>query len=171
MALKFGRFCRSFIFRCIGQCNYEIYYAPAYFGIANTGEGLVQLQPFRRRDETRNELCGIVFLEALPCRTFRNRSAFEKERRRYLERFRDRLQPAGTYTICALLIFLNLLKRKAQRIAEFFLAHSEQDAPHPDAASNMFVNRIRSTFHHARPFVPTKLDLYLPHGKHSYYEY
>ena len=50
---------------------------------------------------------------------------------------RDVLQAARAHTVRSLLVFLHLLEREAERIAEFLLAHAEHHAPHADAAPDM----------------------------------
>ena len=55
------------------------------------------------------------------------------------ERFK---QPAGTDTIDALFVLLNLLERKSQAFAELFLAHAEQHAAQSDAATDVGIDRI-----------------------------
>jgi len=53
------------------------------------------------------------------------------------------LQAAGADPVGAFFVFLNLLERKAERFAQLFLAHTQHDTAHPDAAADILVNRIR----------------------------
>ena len=50
------------------------------------------------------------------------------------------VQTARADTICAALIFLNLLKGQAKRFAKLFLAHAEHRPALPDTAAYMYVD-------------------------------
>src|SRR4029450_6661807 len=68
------------------------------------------------------------------------RCTFEEERHRYLQNLRNVLQPAGTHAVGALLVFLHLLEREAERGGELRLAHAEHQATHADAAAHVLVD-------------------------------
>jgi hypothetical protein len=53
------------------------------------------------------------------------------------------LQPARANTIGPLLVFLHLLERKTERIAELPLAHGEHQPPHAHPAADVLVDGIR----------------------------
>ena len=55
---------------------------------------------------------------ALSCAAERLRRAFEEERHRNLEDMRNFLQPAGADAVGALFVFLDLLERQAELIAD-----------------------------------------------------
>src|ERR1051325_3482280 len=82
----------------------------------------------------------------------------EEERHRYIERLGDPHQPAGADPVHALLVFLHLLKRDAEQVAELGLRHALGHAPRPDALADFDIVR-RGTlglgFHtHARATPP-----------------
>src|SRR5262249_10290674 len=74
------------------------------------------------------------------------RRAFEEKSDRDLEDVRDLLQTTGADPIGALLVFLNLLKSLAARVAELLLPHSQHHATPATAASDMLVGRVRRLF-------------------------
>jgi hypothetical protein len=53
------------------------------------------------------------------------------------------LKPARAYTVRAFLVFLHLLERQAQRVAELFLTHIQHQSTHPHAAAHVFIGGIR----------------------------
>ena len=63
------------------------------------------------------------------------------------KRRRNLLQSAGANPIGAFFIFLNLLERQPQGLAEFLLTHAEKDSAHTDPAADMAVDRIRDLLH------------------------
>src|SRR5262249_41304233 len=54
----------------------------------------------------------------------------------------DVLQAARPHTVRSLLVFLHLLERDTEPVAECRLAHSEHHPAHPDAAAHVFVDRV-----------------------------
>jgi len=52
------------------------------------------------------------------------------------------LQAASADPIRAFLVFLNLLKRQAKRLAELFLAKTNEHAAHSNPATDMAIDRI-----------------------------
>ena len=68
--------------------------------------------------------------------------------RQQVSMIRDLLQATRTNPVHALFIFLDLLERQLQLLAELFLAHAQKDASHPHAAADMPINRIRRLFYH-----------------------
>ena len=75
-------------------------------------------------------------------------SALEEKRHGNLEDMGNLLQPAGANSVGSLLVFLHLLKRKAEGVAELLLTHSKHHSPHSDSAAYMLVGRIRRLFRH-----------------------
>src|SRR5690348_3948234 len=67
---------------------------------------------------------------------------FEKKRDRNVEHARQIVKPAGADAIGAALVFLNLLERQADRIAELFLTHPEKRAAQAHARAHMHVDRV-----------------------------
>jgi hypothetical protein len=59
------------------------------------------------------------------------------------EKLADLLKPAGADPVHALFVFLDLLEREVDVTAEELLRHVHLDTPHPDAASDVDVDRIR----------------------------
>jgi hypothetical protein len=60
------------------------------------------------------------------------------------------LKSAGTDASFAVFVFLNLLKRDAERIAESALAHLQHEAAHADADADVFVSWL-GRFAHVDP--------------------
>jgi cellobiose-specific phosphotransferase system component IIA len=77
-----------------------------------------------------------------------SRRALEKERDRHLQDLRDLLKAARADTVSALLVFLNLLERQAESVAELLLAHPQHHAAHAHAAADMLVDRVRRLLGH-----------------------
>src|SRR5579862_2261604 len=78
--------------------------------------------------------------------------AIEEERDRYLQDVGDLLQAAGPYSVCALLVFLHLLKCQTQRVSELFLAHAQHHSAHAYPTANVLIDWIRRFFcYHTRP--------------------
>ena len=67
-----------------------------------------------------------------------------EELHRNAQHLRQIEQSAGANTIDALLVFLDLLERQAELLAELLLAHAKQHTTEPHAASDMDVDRIWS---------------------------
>ncbi len=65
-----------------------------------------------------------------------------EELHRHAEHLRKIEQPARTNAVDALLVFLHLLERQTQLLAELLLAHAEQHAAKAHAAADMNVDRI-----------------------------
>ena len=55
----------------------------------------------------------------------------------------DLLQPARSDAVSALLVFLHLLEREAERIAQFSLAHCKHHAAHAHPAADVLVDWVR----------------------------
>jgi hypothetical protein len=70
------------------------------------------------------------------------RRTFEEERHRNLQYMGDVLQAARPHTVRSLLVFLHLLERNPEPVAELRLAHSEHHPTHSDPAAYVFVDRI-----------------------------
>ena len=52
------------------------------------------------------------------------------------------LQTARADAVRALLVFLNLLERQAERVRDLALAHVEHEAPHAQASADVFVDGV-----------------------------
>src|SRR5207244_346121 len=70
------------------------------------------------------------------------RRAFKEERHRDLYDVRDMLQPARADAVRALLVFLDLLKRQAQCVAEIRLAHCQHHPAHAQTTADVLVDGI-----------------------------
>jgi hypothetical protein len=70
------------------------------------------------------------------------RRPFKKEWHRYAEDLSGVLQPTGAHPIDTLLVLLHLLKGKAERLAQFLLAHAEHHAAHAQPAADVLVDGI-----------------------------
>src|SRR5882672_2690473 len=70
------------------------------------------------------------------------RRALEEERHRHLKDVRHVLQAARTDAVGALLVFLHLLERDLERLAQLLLAHAEHLPAHPQPAAYVLVDRI-----------------------------
>ena len=66
----------------------------------------------------------------------------EEERDRHVERLADAHQPSGADAIDALLVFLHLLERHAEQVAELGLRHALGHAPRADALADLDIMRI-----------------------------
>lgn len=106
-----------------------------------------------RADKVRRALvcheCCQVGVDSL-CRStafaIRVRRTIEKPRGLTTERVGNLLQPARSDAVRTLLVFLDLLERKADCVSERLLAHPEHLPTHPDATSHMLVGRPRLFF-------------------------
>jgi hypothetical protein len=58
------------------------------------------------------------------------------------------LEPACSNPVRALLIFLNLLKRKTKSFADLFLTHRQHQSPHPKPVPHVPVDRVRGLLCH-----------------------
>ena len=76
------------------------------------------------------------------------RRAFEEKCHRNLQDLRNLLQAAGANAVGALFVFLHLLKRQPERVAQFLLAHAEHHPSHAHAAADVLVDRIRRLLRH-----------------------
>jgi hypothetical protein len=76
------------------------------------------------------------------------RRALEKERHWDLQKLRDVLQAARPDAVRSFLVFLHLLEREPEPVAELLLAHSEHQPAHPDPASHVFVNGVGDPLDH-----------------------
>jgi hypothetical protein len=60
------------------------------------------------------------------------------------------MEPACSDAVRALFVFLNLLERKAERVAQLLLTHSKHKAAHSDARTYMPVDGVGGFFHQYR---------------------
>src|SRR4051812_24351703 len=106
----------------------EIHDAPAQLGIFDLHERLGQRQAVGRRQKLGHvSRRGRVLGAAGAAR--RVGSAVEQEPDRNLQYIGNLLEPAGADPIGALFVFLHLLEREAESVAELFLAHRQHHAP------------------------------------------
>jgi hypothetical protein len=82
-------------------------------------------------------------------------SAGEEEIYGDAEHTRDLLQPTRPDPICALLVFLDLLKGQAERLTELLLAHLHHHATHAHTTADVAIDLVRRLFHDVTTFVPT----------------
>ena len=54
-----------------------------------------------------------------------------------LKYFGDLEQPPRAYAVCPLFVFLNLLKRDTERLAESFLTHPGADTTRPNTLADL----------------------------------
>ena len=66
---------------------------------------------------------------------------FEEEGNWYVQDAGDVLETAGTNPVRAFFVFLDLLERQADGLAQCRLGHAQECAAQPDATSNISVNR------------------------------
>ena len=72
--------------------------------------------------------------------------AFIEEIDRHIRDARDLVEAAGTDAVDAFFVFLNLLKGKAQQVAQPFLTHTDQHATQSYAITDMRVGRVGTLF-------------------------
>src|SRR5262249_31926447 len=70
------------------------------------------------------------------------RRAFEEERHWDLQDMRDLLQAARANAVLSVLIFLHLLEREPEPVAERLLAHSKHHPAHPDTAAHVPIDGV-----------------------------
>jgi hypothetical protein len=68
----------------------------------------------------------------------------DEERRGYIEHSAEIVESAGGDTIDAALVFLHLLEADAKGLAEFLLAHAQEDTTQADSSSDMNIDGIGS---------------------------
>jgi hypothetical protein len=68
-----------------------------------------------------------------------SRRALEEERHGHLQSMANLLEPARADPVSAFFVFLDLLERDVERIAEFRLAHVQHHSAHTHAGANMLV--------------------------------
>src|SRR6185437_13039073 len=78
--------------------------------------------------------------------------AFVKEIHRHIEDARHFVKAASTNAVDAFLVFLHLLKCKAEQIAQLFLTHSNQHAPDANAIADLHVDGIGLLLWHGAHF-------------------
>src|SRR5580704_14170871 len=132
----------------VGDLLDQIDDAPSQLGIADARKRLGERQSIRGREKIgdigrRGCLTDVVLTHSPQLNI---RRALEEERDQYLKDVRNLLQPAGTDPIGAFLVFLHLLKRQTESVAELLLAHRQHHSAHAHAAADMFVDRIRRLF-------------------------
>src|SRR5579862_8353202 len=139
----------------VGDLLDQVDDAPSQLGIADARKCLGERQSVRGGEKIgdigrRRRLTHVVVARS----RLSMRRALEEERDRHLKDIRNMLQPAGADAVGAFLVFLDLLKGQAERVAEFFLAHREHHPAHAHAAADMFVDRIRRLFgNHNNPLL------------------
>src|SRR5215467_14366149 len=74
--------------------------------------------------------------------------ALEEKWHRDLQDVRDVLQAARADAVLSALIFLHLLEREPEAVAEFLLTHSEHHPTHPDTAAYVLVDGVWDLFDH-----------------------
>ena len=101
-----------------------------------------QQEPFGGGEEIRHLGRRGCFLHSVS-RTVHVGRALEEERYWSLQNVGDLLQPARSDAVSALLVFLHLLEREAERIAQFSLAHCKHHAAHAHPAADVLVDWVR----------------------------
>src|SRR5262249_21878182 len=138
--------------RLVDACNlfYEIDDATPHSRTLYSGECLGEGQSFGSRQEIRDVSRRGGILRAMGSGV-EVRGTIKKKRHRHLEDFGNLLEPACSDPVRALLIFLNLLERETQGLAELFLTHGQHHSPHPDSAPHVPVDRVRGLLCHIHP--------------------
>src|SRR5690606_861861 len=125
----------------VGQGAHQFDDPAPHLGVADAGEGAVEQEALRARQEVdaigRLAVLGEALLRRPP------RRALEEVGDGNLEDRGDGLEAAGADAVGALLVFLDLLEGDAEMLAELFLTHADHVAPQADAATDMDVDRIR----------------------------
>ncbi len=130
----------------------EIDDAAAHLGIGDAGEGARQCKALGGREEI-----GHIGRRRVLGETGRGRSgrrALEEERNRHAQDIGNMLQPAGTNSIGALLVFLDLLEGNPEILSQLLLAHADHHASHTHSASDVLVNRIGRLLGYGRHRLP-----------------
>jgi hypothetical protein len=125
-----------------GNLLNEIDDAAPKLGLVDPHESLCQQEPFGGGEEIRHVGRRGCFLHSVS-RTVQVGRALEEERYWNLQNVGDLLQPARSDAVSALLVFLHLLEREAERIAQFSLAHCKHHAAHAHPAADVLVDWVR----------------------------
>src|SRR5947209_8446479 len=126
--------------------------AAAKLGVGEARERARQRQSFRGGEEIGDVSRRVLFEVSIRGGPGAGR-ALEQERYRDLQDVADLLQPAGADAVGTLFVFLHLLERQAQSLAELFLTHLDHETAHAHAAADVFVNRIgRFRWHSPTPW-------------------
>ena len=88
----------------------------------------------------------------MTCRLGVVRQSFEEEGWRRLKNIRELLHSAGAYSVGALFVFLNLLKREPDGVPKFLLTHAKHEPSHTDALPHMLVSGIWGLRFHRAEF-------------------
>ena len=115
--------------------------------ILDPHEGLGEREPLGRGEELRHVSGPRRLYNSVRPPRYVGR-ALEEEWHRDLQDKRDLLQAARADAVSPLLIFLNLLEREAETVAERLLAHSKHYSAHPDPAAYVFVDGVGGLFDH-----------------------
>src|SRR3984893_6267720 len=131
----------------VGDLLDQVDDAPSQLGIIDTRKRLGEGEAVRGGEKIghiggRGRLTDVVVARS----RLDVRRALEEERDRHLKDVRNVLQPAGTDTVGAFLVFLDLLKRQTESVAKLLLAHRQHHPAHAHAAADMFVDRVRRLF-------------------------
>ena len=126
----------------------EIEDALAHLGVADLGEGAIELQPLAGRQEV-DDIGAGRRLRQHRLAGLGRRSALEEEGGRHFQHPRQLLQPAGADAVGALLVFLDLLERHVEGFAEPALAHADHQPPHAQPRADMLVDRVGRFRHRA----------------------
>ena len=132
---------RSFTFIFCNRFD-ELDEPAADLGTGDAHEGTHQLHAFRSRQEF-NLLA--IARDDSPSRVGQ---PLKEELDGHSERRGDLLQAARADAVGASLVLVYLLKSDLERLAELFLAHANNQAPHADAAADVKINPIG--FRHLR---------------------
>src|SRR3954453_14388420 len=126
----------------LGERFYQVNDPAAHLDVGDLDKGPVELKSFGTAAELDSESHRTILGKAAVGCQFLAWRILEKEGDGDAEYGGNRLQAAGTDAIGALFIFLDLLERDAEILAQLFLAHSEHIAAKPDPASHVNVDGI-----------------------------
>jgi hypothetical protein len=133
----------------LGQRLGQLEHALAHLRVGDPVVGAHQLESLalghRIALEDQRLLFGLATETARRAVTDRSRHLVEEIGHRHVEHARQIEQAAGTDAIGAALVFLHLLEGQPDRVTELFLAHAEQGAAQPNAASDMDIDWIGVT--------------------------
>jgi hypothetical protein len=125
-----------------GNLLNEIDDAAPKLGFVDSHESPCQQEPFGGGEEIRHVGRRGCFLHSVS-RTVQVGRALEEERYWNLQNVGDLLQPTRSDAVSTLLVFLHLLEREAERIAQFSLAHCKHHAAHAHPAADVLVDWVR----------------------------
>lgn len=125
----------------LGQAFDQFHYPSANFRVLDPHERQTELQPLAARKKLDDggstisrDNTGTV------CKLLDH--ALVKVSDRNAKYMRNLIQPAGAYSIDALLVFLDLLEGQTKKFAEFFLTHANQHSAKADPIADLSIDWV-----------------------------